>query len=158
MRLTMAHGATRCPRSRAQDYRRRKRTLLTPLICLVRSVTVDTTRREMRSPSSMAEPSNTEWAPGTRGNHLLSTVVEWSKLVGSKSLAPIVLRCSDWFRSEFFSVPDSELVAAQAEAQNTKSNAIDAKWVRRSLIFSLPFRPPALVARTSLRLRDARHH
>src|SRR5215208_2411392 len=75
-----------------------------------------------------------------------------------KSLAPIVLRCSDWFRSEFFSVPDSELVAAQAEAQNTKSNAIDAKWVRRSLIFSFPFRPPALVARTSLRLRAARHH
>src|SRR5215208_6294957 len=90
----------------------------------------------------MAEPSNTEWSPGSRGNHLLSTVVEWSKLVGSKSLAPIVLRCSDWFRSEFFSVPDSELVAAQAEAQNTKSNAIDAKWVRRSLIFSFPFRPP----------------
>src|SRR5215207_6828597 len=92
----------------------------------------------MRWPSSMAEPSKTEWSPGTRGNHLLSTVVELSKLVGSKSLALTVLRCSEWFRSEFLSVPDSELDPAQAEAQNTKSNAAVAKWTRCGLIFSPP--------------------
>src|SRR5918999_1255847 len=91
----------------------------------------------------MAEPSNTECSPGLRGNHLLSTVVELSKLVRSKSLALMMLRCSDWIRSLAVSVPDSELVPAQAEAQNTKSNAIDAKWKRRGLIFSPPFRPPA---------------
>src|SRR5215204_2410686 len=96
----------------------------------------------MRSPSSMADPSNTECAPGSRGNHLLSTVVEWSKVVGSKSLAPTVLRCSDWIRSEFFSVPDSELVPAQAEAENTKSNATVAKLMRYGFIFSPPFRAP----------------
>src|SRR5688572_27590108 len=101
--------------------------VLTPLITLVRSVTVDTTRREMRWPSSMADPSNTECSPGLRGNHLLSIVVEWSKLERSKSLALMVLRCSDWIRSLASSVSDCELVPAQAEAKNTKSNAIDAK-------------------------------
>src|SRR5918999_895527 len=87
----------------------------------------------------MAEPSNTECSPGLRGNHLLSTVVELSKLVRSKSLALMMLRCSDWIRSLASSVPDWELVPAQAEAQNTKSNMIDAKWKRRGLIFSPPF-------------------
>src|SRR5919107_1836604 len=87
----------------------------------------------------MADPSNTEWSPGLRGNHLLSTVVELSKLVRSKSLAPAVLRCSDWIRAEASSVPNSGLAPAQAEAQNTKSNAAVAKWMRRDLIFSPPF-------------------
>jgi hypothetical protein len=65
-------------------------------------------------------------------------VVEWSKLVGSKSLALTVLECSDWIRSEISSAPDSELAPAQAEAENTKSNAAVAKLMRCGLIFSLP--------------------
>src|SRR5215212_8312648 len=114
-------------------------TVFTPFISLVKSVTVVTTRREMRSPLSMADPSNTECAPGSRGNHLLSTVVELSKLVRAKSFALTVLRCSDWVRSEFSCVPDSELVPAQAGAENTKSNAAVAKRMRRDLTFSPPF-------------------
>jgi hypothetical protein len=39
-------------------------------------------------------------------------------------------------------VPDSDLVAAQAEAQNTKSNAIDAKWMRRGLTSLFHSDPP----------------
>ena len=104
----------------------------------------------------MADPSKTECAPGLRGNHLLSTVVELSKLVRSKSLAPTVLRCSDWFQSVAVSVPYSELVPAQAEAQNTKSNAIDAKWMRRGLIFSPPF--PLLPGRINSHVRSTGPH
>jgi hypothetical protein len=70
---------------------------------------------------------------------LLSTVVELSKLLRSKSFAPTVLRCSDWFRWEDSSVPDCELVPAQAEAENAKSNAAVAKRMRRALIFSPTF-------------------
>src|SRR5688572_17834096 len=100
----------------------------------------------MRSPSSMADPSNSEYAPGSRGNHLLSTVVESSKLLLSKSFAPTVLKCPDWFRSEVSSVRDPEPAPAQAEAENTKSNAAIAKWMRCGLIFSPPFYlPPGLI-------------
>src|ERR671911_1672979 len=127
-------------------------TLFTPLISLVRSVTVLTTRRVMRSPSSMADPSKTACAPASRGIHLLSTLAESSKLVGSKSFAPTVLKCSDWFRSDVLSVPDSEPAPAQAEAENTKSNAAVAKLMRCGLIFSPPF--PLLPGRITFHSSD----
>src|SRR5215212_4061627 len=132
-------------------------TVFTPFISLVKSVTVVTTRREMRSPLSMADPSNTECAPGSRGNHLLSTVVELSKLVRSKSFALTVLKSSDWIRSEVSCVPDSELATAQAEAENTKSNAAVAKLMRRRFIFSPPFSllPGRLTFHRSVRSPEA---
>src|SRR5919112_1536417 len=45
---------------------------------------------------------------------------------------------SDWIRWEVSSVPDSELAKAQAEAENTRSNAAVAKRMQRVLIFSTP--------------------
>ena len=143
-------------RLRCSPSPRRLRSL-TPLITLVRSVTVDTTRREMRWPSSKAEPSKTEWAPGSRGNHLLSTVVELSKLVCSKSVALTVLRCSEWFRSLAVSVPESELAPAQAGAKSTKINVIVAKLMRRSLTYFTPLSllPGGFGFRGSLRFPEA---
>src|SRR5215204_2431143 len=59
----------------------------TPSITLLRSVTVVTTRRVWRPPSStMADPSKTNCVPGFRGSHLLSMCVgssNWARLKSS---------------------------------------------------------------------------
>src|SRR5215213_9813951 len=60
----------------------------TPSITLLRSVTVVTTRRDWRPPSStMADPSKTSCVPGVRGSHLLSICVGSSNRARSKSSA-----------------------------------------------------------------------
>src|SRR5215207_1986389 len=60
----------------------------TPSISLLRSVTVVTTRRGWRPPSStMADPSKTNCVPGFWGSHLLSMCVGSSNWARSKSSA-----------------------------------------------------------------------
>src|SRR5829696_5141563 len=60
----------------------------TPSMTLLRSVTVVTTRRVWRPPSStMADPSKTNCVPGVRGSHLLSMSVGSSNRARSKSSA-----------------------------------------------------------------------
>src|ERR1700730_6928498 len=63
----------------------------TPLMTLVRSITVRTKRRGTRSPSSSVNPSWTNCVPGRSGNHLLSMLLERSKLSRSKSSNLLVL-------------------------------------------------------------------
>jgi hypothetical protein len=62
--------------------------------------------------------------PGSRGNHLLSTLVELSKLLLSKSFALTVLSCPDWFRSEASSLLDPDLAQAQAAAESITNKEI----------------------------------
>ena len=62
-------------------------TVRTPFTTFVRSVTVNTTLRLTRSPSSVACPSQVNRVPGTSGNHGFVTSVGWVKFAGSKSAA-----------------------------------------------------------------------
>ena len=55
----------------------------TPSITLVRSVTVNTTRRVTRPSSSMADPSKVYCMPDVSGNHWLSTLVGLENRLGS---------------------------------------------------------------------------
>src|SRR5918994_4426334 len=52
-------------------------------------------------------------------------------------MAPTVLRCSDWIRSEFLSAPGYE--PAPAQADNAKIKATVARLMRYGFMFSPPF-------------------
>src|SRR6476659_8718574 len=56
-----------------------------PLLTFVRSVVVLTTRRLIRLPSTLADPSNVHWVPGTNGSQGLSIVAGSVKLAGTKT-------------------------------------------------------------------------
>ena len=62
-------------------------TVRTPLIILVRSVTVDTTRWGSRPPPRSASPAKVNWMPGARGFHGLSILGGLGKLAGSNCAA-----------------------------------------------------------------------